>query len=72
MKHIYCLRTDTFTADNGQAETAYGITVLKEEKSISNIFSDKSEAIDFINRCNAEKLEFIHLENVIEDMLSSK
>lgn len=70
MEHLYQLRTDTVTNDNGETISTYGITALKIEESIPNIFFDKSAAKDFISLCNKEKLELIHLHSVIEDLLT--
>ena len=67
--HLYNLRTDIVTGENGHISTTYGITVLKIEESIPNIFSDEIEAKNFISLCNREKLEPIHLHCVIEDLM---
>lgn len=69
IKYIYNLRTDNVTDENGQNISVYGITVLKIEESIPNIFSDESEAKNFVSLCNREKLEPIHLHSVIEDLM---
>lgn len=70
MESIYELRTDTITTDNGETISTYGITTLMIQESIPNIFFDKSAALDFISLCNKEKLEPIHLNCVIEDLLT--
>lgn len=72
LKHVYCLRADTLTADNGEITTVYGITAFKEEATVANLFSDKAEAEAFVEMCNREGLEPVHLEYVIDDLLARK
>lgn len=72
MGHLYQLRTDNLTNDNGETVSTYGITALKIEESIPNLFNDKCKAEEFIAMCNNEKLELIHLNSVVEDMLLCK
>lgn len=69
MNYLYSLRTDNATDENGQSVSVYGITVLKIETSIPNIFTDESEAKEFISLCNKEELDPIHLQSAIEDLM---
>lgn len=56
-----------------KSKTVYGIGVVDESgKSHNPIFvhdKTKKEITNFINLCNEEKLEPIHLRDVISDML---
>ena len=56
-----------------KSKTIYGIEVTGEQaKKYKPIFihnKTKKEITDFINLCNQEKLEPIHLRDVISDML---
>lgn len=56
-----------------KSKTIYGIGVVDENgnnrKPIFIHNKTKKEITDFINLCNQEKLEPIHLQNVICDML---
>ena len=68
MEHLYQLRTDT-AVNEGKTLSTYGITALKIEESIPNIFTNEDDAKKFVDLCNKEKLELIHLHSVIEDIL---
>ena len=67
----YILRTDIVTDEENQKYTVYGITAIDNLgnvlESYEDIFFDKKKAEEFIELCNEEKLELIHLEGVIED-----
>ena len=69
----YILRTDTVTDEDNQRHTVYGITAIDsrgaEQEMFPDIFFDKKKAEDFVNICNSEELELIHLADVIEDIL---
>ena len=69
MENLYQLRIDASIDDDGNTVSSYGITVLKIEESIPNLFRNEDEAREFISLCNNEKVEYIHLHNVIEDKL---
>ena len=71
MEYLYQLRTDT-TVNEENSLSTYGITALKIEESIPNIFTNEDDAKNFIDLCNKEKLELIHLHSVIEDMIIVK
>ena len=58
------------TFSDGKELSTYGITALKIEESIPNIFTNEDDAKKFVELCNKEKLELIHLHSVIEDMLT--
>lgn len=54
--------------------TAYGICAFSEDnktnmKSFSDVFLEKEKAENLVNLCNANKLDIIHLRDVIEDMI---
>lgn len=69
----YILRTDILTDEENRRHTVYGITALDSRgnvlQSVADIFFCKEKAENFITLCNEEKLELIHLQNVIEDVL---
>ena len=49
-----------FRVENGQEELV---------TSISDVFLKKEDAEAFVRKCNASKLDFIHLKDIIEDAL---
>ena len=69
----YILRTDVVTDEENQKYTVYGITTLDSFGNVLNTFEDiffsKQKAEEFVKLCNEEKLELIHLQNVVEDVL---
>ena len=73
MQVKYALRTDIVTDEDNRRYTVYGITVLdtfgKVLKTFEDIFFSKQKADNFIELCNKEKLELIHLQDVIDDIL---
>lgn len=73
MQVIYTLRTDIVTDEDNHKHIVYGVNALDSFKnvlkSVADIFFDKQKAEEFIELCNEEKLELVHLENVIEDVL---
>ena len=73
MKIIYELRTDIVFDEDNCEYTVYGITALDCFKNVlitvDDIFFDKQKAEEFVGLCNKEKLELIHLKDVIEDIL---
>lgn len=76
MKHLritYILRTDIVKDEENAEFTVYGITALNNDGKVldtySDIFFDKQKAIEFVSLCNSEKLELIHLKDVVEDAL---
>lgn len=72
MQVKYTLRTDILNDENNQKHTVYGITALDSFgnvlETIEDIFSNKEKAEEFIELCNEEKLELIHLQNVVDDL----
>lgn len=70
LKHVYCLRADTLDDEKGMTVKTYGITALKEERTVPNLFSDRATAKNFVDLCNKEELELVHLQNVIDDLLA--
>lgn len=73
MQVIYILRSDVVKDEENNKYTVYGIDALDSFenviKTVKDIFFNKQKAEDFINLCNQEKLELIHLQDVIEDIL---
>lgn len=69
----YTLRTYIVTDEGNHKHTVYGITALDSFgnvlKTVEDIFFCKQKAEEFIELCNQEKLELIHLQDVIEDIL---
>ena len=72
MQVTYILRADTLTNKNNCKYTVYGISALDNFgnvlKTVQNIFCNKQKAKAFIKLCNQEKLELIHLQDVIDDL----
>lgn len=73
MQVIYKLRTDIVLDEDNCEYTVYGITALDSYENVlmtvEDIFFDKQKAEEFVELCNQEKLELIHLQNVIEDVI---
>ena len=73
MQVKYILRTDVVTDEENHRYTVYGITALDSFgnmlKTFEDIFFDKNKAEEFVKLCNEEKLELIHLQDVVEDVL---
>ena len=73
MEVIYTLRVDTVTDEENCEYLVYGITAIDTFgnvlKTFKDIFFDKQKAENFIELCNQEKLELIHLQDVVEDIL---
>ena len=67
------MRTDIVRDEDNQKYTVYGITALDNFgnmlKTFEDIFFDKNKAQKFVKLCNEEKLELIHLQDVVEDAL---
>lgn len=75
MGYLYRLRSDVITDDDGVEVIVYGVDVFdratdKVLKSIPDIFVDCVTAKAFIELCNSEKLNLVHMEDVIEDALT--
>ena len=73
MQVKYILRTDVVTDEENHRYTVYGITALDSFgnmlKTFEDIFFDKNKAEEFVKLCNEEKLQLIHLQDVVEDVL---
>ena len=70
----YIMREDTVESEEGEWLTVYGIEAIEEESgqvmdSIPDMFFDKIKAEQFIKICNDEKLELVHLRDVVDDVL---
>ena len=72
MQVKYTLRTDILNDESNQKHTVYGINALDSFgnllETIEDIFLSKEKAEEFIELCNEEKLELIHLQNVVDDL----
>lgn len=58
-----------------ESYVAYGISVYSEDKkmildTISDIFLEKEKAEKLVELCNKNKLDPIHLREVVEDAIS--
>lgn len=76
MHFTYKLTTDTLTNEEGSPRTAYGIAAYENEsdsptRTVSDVFTDKTEAERFVNACNVLELDIDHLDDVIYDVLNS-
>ena len=73
MQVIYKLRTDIVLDEDNCEYTVYGITALDSYENVlmtvEDIFFDKQKAEEFVELCNNEKLELIHLQDVIDDVI---
>ena len=73
MQVKYILRTDVVKDEDNKKYTVYGITALDNFgnvlKTFEDIFFSKQKAEEFVELCNHEKLELIHLQDVVEDVL---
>lgn len=69
----YILRTDIIKDEGNRSYTVYGITATdmfgNALKTVKNIFLNIKQAEEFIELCNSEKLELVHLQDVVEDVL---
>jgi len=70
---VYKLRADIVLDEDNCEYKVYGITALDTYENVlmtvEDIFFDKQKAEEFVELCNQEKLELIHLQYVIEDIL---
>ncbi len=73
MQVKYVMRTDVIKDEENRKHTVYGITALDSFgntlETYEDIFFDKQKAEKFVELCNSEELELIHLQNVVEDAL---
>ena len=73
MDFVYVLCSDIVTDEDNNKYTVYGITAINYNNqildSIPDIFFDKEKAEEFIELCNCEKVELIHLQDLAEDQL---
>lgn len=70
--YTYRIRTDRIEDEENTLHTVYGIEVLENGKllkAIPDVFTNSERAENFIALLNSEKLELIHLPDVIEDEL---
>ncbi len=75
MKYIYVIRVDTISNEANQAYIVYGIEAIDTRKgtvlsSFPDIFTDLNEAESVIQLLNEEKLDLIHLPDVINDIIT--
>ncbi len=64
MKTVYKL-----TSKTKQGITVYGIEAITQ---LDDVFTDKKEAVTFIEKCNSNNLSVIHFFDAVEDCLASK
>lgn len=71
IRHLrkYKIRTETILDDCGIPHTVYGIEMISQNVSISDVFTDESAASRFVALCNDLDLSPIHLRDVIDDLL---
>jgi len=73
MQVTYTLKTDIVKDEDNCEFLVYGITAIDSNGNVldayEDIFFDKQKAEEFIELCNEEKLELIHLPDVIDDIL---
>lgn len=74
MNFTYQTTTDVSLDEDNESVSVYGIEAVDRKghvlRCIPNIFTNRDLAEKFVSLCNAEALELIHLDDVIEDMLS--
>lgn len=74
MNFTYQTTTDVSLDEDNESVSVYGIEAVDRKghvlRSIPNIFTNRDLAEKFVSLCNAEALELIHLDDVIEDLLS--
>lgn len=72
-KYTYRVKTTSISGGQGNSRSVYGIEVLnsigRSLKVVPNIFLDATQAEKFVDLCNSEELDIIHLDDVIEDLL---
>lgn len=73
MGYTYHMRKDTNFDEAGKAFDVYGIEAKDVYgftlASVSDIFFDLEKAKAFVKSCNYEKVELVHLLDVVEDAL---
>lgn len=74
MEYTYKLKTDTISDDEGNSVEVYGIVCSDSSsnliKAVSNVFTNKEEAEQFISLCNKLELSPVHLQDVIDEAVS--
>ena len=74
MPCTYRMRKDSIYDEDGNKYTVYGIEAVDPNGNVlvsfPDIFFDKQKAEHFVNLCNKNVLELIHLADVVEDALA--
>ncbi len=77
MEYQYIVVRNVYQTKNG-TRTSFGIAVVSEYdgcltilESVSDLTPSFEQAEDFAKLCNAEKLEYTHFHDVIEDFLAN-
>lgn len=75
MKYIYVIRVDIISNEADNTYTVYGVEAIDTRKgtvlsSYPDIFTDLKEAESVIQLLNEEKLDIIHLPDVINDIIT--
>ena len=73
MEAVYTLRKDVISNEQNKDFISYGINVFNLNGELTEIvpgaFDDKQKASEFITLCNSEKVESVHLQNILDDFL---
>jgi len=64
MKTIYKINSET-----KDGVTVYGITAVTQ---LRDVFTDKSKATAFIEKCNSHNLSIIHFLDAVEDCIAQE
>lgn len=72
--YTYRLNKSIIYDENGEKHNVYGINAVRLDglisKSFHDLFFEKEKAENMIRMLNDNKLELVHLEDVIEDILA--
>lgn len=73
MSYTYRMRKDSAYDEDENKYTVYGIEAVDPKGNValsfSDVFFDRQKAERFVNLCNKNGLELIHLADVVEDAL---
>ena len=77
MKYRYIVVHSTYQIENNE-QTRFGIAVVSDEgesitilETISDLTSSFESVERLVKLCNKEKLEFVHLNDIVEDFLAN-
>lgn len=70
MKYAYKLRTDIVESEDGEKFTVFGIDIKTHFgcvlESVPDIFFDRKQAEDFVERCNREEVSVLFIMDEID------